>query len=125
MRTIAVDFDGVIHAYTRGWQDGAIYDDPVPGAFDALDHLMESYAVFVHTTRDAGQVASWITERSGLLTTLEGCERVEFWNTQGVLLVTARKLPAIAYIDDRAIRFENWPQALAALNAKQEGSHGP
>lgn len=125
MKTVAVDFDGVIHAYSRGWQDGTIYDEPLPGALEGLTRLMRDYAVFVHTTRNAKQVARWIDERSG-----RGIECVthisplpwkrQFWNRQGLLLVTNRKLPAIAYIDDRAIRFESWDQSLGDL-ARHEG----
>ena len=63
MKTIAVDFDGVIHQYSRGWQDGTIYDPPLPGALEALATLMETYAVFIHTTRDPGAVAGWLAER--------------------------------------------------------------
>ena len=113
--TIAVDFDGVIHAYSRGWQDGTIYDEPVPGAFDGLRKLMRSYAVFVHTSRDPEQVALWIKERSDLTTAWSPVEHHEFWNQRGCMLVTSRKLPAVAYIDDRGIRFESWAQALADL----------
>src|SRR5690606_42044179 len=51
MKTVAVDFDGVIHAYSRGWQDGSIYDEPVPGAVDGLRQLMEQYAVHPHDPR--------------------------------------------------------------------------
>jgi hypothetical protein len=38
---ICVDFDGVIHSYTSGWQGvDVIPDDPVPGAFEWLmQHL--------------------------------------------------------------------------------------
>src|SRR6266540_4074984 len=115
MKTIAVDFDGVIHAYSRGWQDGSIYDEPMPGAFDALRTLMERYAVFIHTTRNAEQVARWINDQQGPPVCYGSADRIEFWNTQGVLLVTDRKLPAVAYIDDRAIRFESWPQTLDDL----------
>jgi hypothetical protein len=116
VRTVAVDFDGVLHAYSRGWQDGSVYDEPTPGALGALRALMKSYAVFVHTTRDTSQVADWIGER-GILCRVDAPTPAprEFWDETGVLLITNRKYPAVAYIDDRAIRFENWGQALADL----------
>ena len=98
MRTIAVDFDGVIHAYTKGWRGGIIYDDPVPGAREAIAKLRErGLAVVVHTacTRDPNQVMQWLLEH-GI----------------HVDAVSVLKPPAIAYIDDRAIRFTNWRDIL-------------
>ena len=124
MKTVAVDFDGVIHAYSRGWQDGSIYDEPLPGAFEAIRALMDQgIAVFVHTTRDPYQVEQWIDEKSaepdraGRISCLidNGEGHAEFWNEVGALLITRRKYPAIVYIDDRGLRFESWEQALEDL----------
>lgn len=129
MRTVAVDFDGVIHAYSKGWQDGSIYDEPVEGAFDALRQLMRHHAVFVFTSREPEQVMPWleghgfdvtIDDRCGrcLGHTEDSCEachgsgRLTFWNVRGQLLVTQCKLPAVAYLDDRAVHFTDWDQAL-------------
>jgi hypothetical protein len=127
-QTIAVDFDGVIHQYSRGWQDGTIYDPPVIGALESLTTLMNTYAVFIHTTRDAGAVAAWLAER-GFDTVLDvegrSHPKREFWNEQGALLVTDRKLPAIAYIDDRSVRFQSWAQALVALENVQNPRENP
>jgi hypothetical protein len=117
MATIAVDFDGVIHAYSRGWADGSIYDPPLPGAIDALHTLMDDYAVFIHTTRPTYPVAQWL-EGHGIPAVVEmntGGKLREFWNDRDQVLVTNRKLPAVAYIDDRGIRFHSWGQALADL----------
>lgn len=118
--TVAVDFDGVIHAYSRGWQDGSIYDEAIPGALDALATLMRNDAVFIHTTRRAEDVAGWL--RAHDVPALSEDELAahgepvgEFWNDHTRILVTNRKLPAVAYIDDRGIRFESWEQALADL----------
>lgn len=128
--TIAVDFDGVIHTYDKGWHDGSIYGDFMPGAIEALTALMWDYAVFVHTTRDARQVAHWIEDRTGhgiecttqmhplLPSWWQWGKRHRFWNTKGVLLVTNRKLPAVAYVDDRAVHHTSWQQTRQELAAR-------
>lgn len=116
--TIAVDFDGVIHRYGRGWQDGTIYDEPVEGALEGLRVLMQDEAVFIFTARDAGQVAAWLLSHG--FSTRTGFDG-PFWNERRVLLVTNHKLPARVYLDDRAVRFTTWPEALKALD--QERGH--
>ncbi|MFI7294000.1 hypothetical protein [Streptomyces sp. NPDC050121] len=126
--TIAIDFDGVIHAYTQGWQDGTIYDPPIADALYALELLMQRDSVFIHTTRNPKQVARWIEQTSQhdidctthLPRTWYG-RRKPFWNTRGLLLVTDRKLPATVYVDDRAHRFESWGQTLTALGVEVHG----
>ena len=125
--TLAIDFDGVIHAYSKGWQDGSIYDEPLPDALTALELLMKRDAVFIHTTRNARQVARWIERTSGHNIdcttrpprTWYG-RRKPFWNTRGLLLVTNLKLPATVYVDDRAHRFEDWPTTMVALGEPAE-----
>jgi hypothetical protein len=126
--TIAIDFDGVIHAYTQGWQDGTIYDPPIADALYALELLMQRDSVFIHTTRNPRQVARWIEQTSQhdidctthLPRTWYG-RRKPFWNTRGLLLVTDRKLPATVYVDDRAHHFESWGQTLTALGVEVHG----
>lgn len=116
MRTVAIDFDGVIHAYSKGWHDGSIYDEPIPGAFEAIQRLQwEGIAVFVHTTREELSVASWLNEHRVMAVTGANADRPTFWNSTEVVLVSNYKLPAIAYIDDRGIRFQDWRQALGDL----------
>lgn len=125
--TIAIDFDGVLHSYERGWADGSIYGDFLPGAMPALETLMERDAVFVHTTRNPKQVARWIERTSWhhidcttrLPRTWYG-RRKPFWNTRGLLLVTDRKLAATVYIDDRAHRFDDWASTMVALGEPVE-----
>lgn len=114
-KTVAVDFDGVIHAYSKGWYDGTIYDNPVMGSHNAIEQLQCEYAVAIFTTRDANQVAEWLRKkRFGDVTTVW---TPPFWNDREHLLVTNVKPAAIAYIDDRAIRFVDWRQAMNSLRA--------
>lgn len=154
--TFAVDFDGVIHAYSRGWQDGTIYDEPAEGALEGLRTAMTWDAVFVLTSRDPEQVAGWLASHGFRVTTDDECpatdcsfgwvppyadgtrtridlarsmeecpecrgeNQLRFWNTRGIILVTNRKLPARAYVDDRAVVHEDWPTTLRELQALRD-----
>lgn len=124
---IAVDFDGVIHTYEKGWKDGSIYGDWMAGSIFGLWELMRHDAVFIFTSRSPAQVALWIereSEHAFEATTRmhplvpgwwQWGKRFHFWNQRGVLLVTNRKLPATVYIDDRALRFTSWEQVLGEV----------
>jgi hypothetical protein len=114
VQTVAIDFDGVIHRYGRGWQDGTIYDEPMPGAIEGLKRLQERYAVFVFTSREVEQVLPWL-EGWGFDVAADGPPYPRFWNDREQILVTNRKLPAVAYIDDRAVRFTDWASLDAQL----------
>ena len=102
---LAVDFDGVIHRYRLGFQDGSIYDVPVVGAKRTLERLHKDWWLYIYTTRArsrAGQraVGAWLRKH-----------RIPFDEVVG------DKPVAFAYIDDRAIRFETWRQTVRDLRA--------
>jgi hypothetical protein len=92
-RTLAVDFDGVLHTYDKGWQGGMIYGEPVDGAVDAVNYLIRAgWTIIVHTSREELRaVREWL-----------------YANFGRDFVVTRIKPPAVAYIDDRAVRFTNW-----------------
>lgn len=121
-KTVAIDFDGVIHSYHLGWQDGSIYGYMMPSAIETIDGLMESgVAVFIHTSREPESVARWMSANSSLTMTTEA-EWVDeshhlpkFWNETDTVLVTNRKLPALVYVDDRALRFNSWTETADRL----------
>jgi len=125
MKTIAIDFDGVIHKYSKGWHDGTCYDEPIDGAEEFLKKLMEDkdVSVFIFSTRSPRQIKRWIIKNMPLTfgamavdcgqmwSGQDGYEVkvipfwVKFWNKKDVLGITRKKLPAVAYIDDRAVKF--------------------
>lgn len=112
--TIAIDFDGVIHRYSKGWHDGTIYDPPMPGAIDGIRRLQQRYAVYVFTSREIEQVVPWL-DQHGVDCAPDGPPYPVFWPYQDQVLVTNRKLPAVAYVDDRAVPFTTWPNLLDVL----------
>lgn len=109
---IAVDFDGVIHRYGKGWHDGTIYDEPMPGAREALARIHRRYRVVILTTR----VNPTLHGGDAQLASVEAwLERHGFVKGEHYDEVTHEKVPALVYIDDRALHFVDWDQALAEL----------
>lgn len=136
--TIVVDFDGVLHSYTSGWQGPrVIADPPVPGAMEFLVNALEHYTVAIQSSRShalGGRRAMkrWLREE---LIKCAGStpETTPFWFTERIIKTAFAdpweyeveyavkkiiaeiqwplfKPPAIFYIDDRAMRFEGrWP----------------
>jgi hypothetical protein len=118
--TVALDFDGVIHAYTRGWQDGTIYDPPMPGAIDGVRALLRTFNVVIFTTRNRYDVAHWMRKKmpeTQFHTSAE--DRTVFWRQRGAILVTNCKPGAKWYVDDRAVRFFSWDQTLHLIAMSQ------
>ena len=112
MKTIAIDFDGVVHKYSKGWSDGSLYDEPVDGAFDALKTLMRwGFAVYIHSTRKPEDMQNWFAEHN-FGTATQIIQDEVFWEAANILGLSNRKLPAIVYIDDRGLRFTNWKDIL-------------
>lgn len=106
-KTIAVDFDGVIHRYSKGWQDGSIYDSPVEGSEKQLKKLVDKgYKVVIFTTRVNPEMGDNVeVEREKMRKWLSSNgfkENVHYHE------ITALKPKASFYIDDRAIRFTDW-----------------
>lgn len=103
-KTLAIDFDGVINSYRSGFVRGGdlFPDPPVEGAIDALHRLSDKgYKVVIFTARtDFESVTKYLESH---------------WPTDSDMTipeVTNVKPAAIAYIDDRAIRFTNWTDIL-------------
>lgn len=96
-KTIVFDFDGVIHRYSRGWQDGSIYDIPNENIYDVLSELKrKDYEIVVVSTRCA---------------TPSGIIAIENWLDKNHLgeyvdKVCKEKPPALVYVDDRAICYD-------------------
>ena len=101
MKTVVLDFDGVIHSYASGWQGiDVIPDPPVAGIRKAIDDLRKVYRVVVVSSRCA-------EERGTAAIT-------EYLTLYGIRVdgICAEKPPAVCYVDDRAIRFDGDPEKM-------------
>jgi hypothetical protein len=111
-KTIAIDFDGVIHKYSKGWQGGKIYDKPVEGAIEAYYELIKKYNVVIFTSReDTEAVKRWMDKHFDFEKNLGHFYEPEVTNVKPI---------ATAYIDDRGIRFSDWKSTLEFLETLEE-----
>lgn len=117
-QTLAIDFDGPIHRYSRGWHDGTIYDEPTNGAIATLSIMRLRYNTVIFSTRNSNDIVDWLIDHN--VYQVFPCynqpwDGYPFWNDPQLILVTNLKPAAVAYIDDRAIRYKTWGQSYEDL----------
>lgn len=104
-KTIAVDFDGVIHKYSKGWQDGSIYDLPHKGAYEALKYLKDlGFEIVIYSTRCYDRTVNGVLQ-------LNQVEEMKKWLKQHHIVydkihTDPDKPLCVLFIDDNSYRFE-------------------
>lgn len=97
-----MDFDGVMHRYSRGWHDGSIYDRPMKGTKKALAALKKKFKIVIFSRRAVFQ----------------GMNEIRSWlNKNNIPYDTVTKIKPRAswYIDDKAIHFTDWTKAVKEI----------
>lgn len=98
-QTIAIDFDGVLNEYT-GYDEKDL-STPRTGCKEFLECLYKDYTIIVFSSRNHTHVEDWLRYY-----------RLDKY----IKKVTNIKPPAVAYIDDRGIRFNgNYDEVLELL----------
>ena len=93
-KTLALDFDGVVHRYSKGWTTpGDCYDEPTAGFKEWLEKAEEAFDIVIVSSR---------------LASVEGHKAVRQWLAKyGLerLRTSTDRPPAFLSIDDRALMF--------------------
>jgi histidinol phosphatase-like enzyme len=109
LNNLAIDFDGVIHNFDKGYYDGTCYGDPLPGSLDALRNLSKNYKIIIFTAK--------AKPNRPLVNGKTGTQLVEEWlQKYGVFEcvseITSEKPRAFLYIDDNGYRHTGWEDTL-------------
>lgn len=113
---IAIDFDGVIHNFDKGWHDGTCYGKPIKGSLEAIKKISKKYKIIIFSSK--------VLPNRPLVNGKTGYELVQEWLTKYkfkkyISEITHEKPRAEFYIDDKAILFENnWNKVLKKINVK-------
>ena len=105
---LAIDFDGVVHTFDKGWHDGTCYGEPIEGSLEAIKALSEDWNIIIFSAK--------VRPDRPLVNGMTGYELVDEWLQKHdvreyVSEITHEKPRAKHYIDDKAIEFtNNWEQ---------------
>lgn len=106
MNAISFDFDGVIHKYSKGWQDGSIYDEINQEVLHTIyDFHSKGTPIFICSTRNPQQIVDFWNKQNLKVKAEVIPDNVFFFDRIDYIGVTQRKLPAMFYIDDRGINY--------------------
>lgn len=108
---LCLDFDGVLHSYSSGWQGADVIPDPPnPGAILFLDRAVKKFTVQIYSSRshqENGILAMQCWLRLQLHKFVDEALAEEIYAAIGW---PTNKPPAMVTIDDRAIMFTGeWP----------------
>lgn len=116
---LCVDFDGVIHSYTSGWQGAAVIaDPPTPGALKWLWKATEWFDVQIYSSRSKEPLAIvamkfWMVKNA--IAEFGGDHPMSQFDGEYPITFAHEKPAAFLTIDDRAICFEgDWNDLDAA-----------
>lgn len=118
---ICVDFDGVIHSYEKGWQNGELYGTVIPGFFEWVEAAKDVFKIVIYSSRSKDEdsvikMGAWLHEQRRKWRIASG-----FPNDKSITEIefAHEKPPAFLTIDDRAITFNGdwyddvwWPEKL-------------
>jgi len=110
LKNVAIDFDGVIHDFSKGWHDGTCYGKPLPGSLQAVRDLSKDFNIIIFTAK--------VKPSRPLVNGKTGTELVREWlDHHGILdcvdEITCEKPRAQIYIDDKGYYFQNWEDTLS------------
>jgi len=118
-RRAMIDLDQTIHKYSKGFQDGEIYDDAFDGAKEVIDWLQrQGYEIVIFTTRASQENAKEMGSDHN-----DQIKKVGQWLKKHNIYfdkITAEKLAADFYIDDKAIHIPNgdWDTVLKIIKKR-------
>ena len=112
LNNLAIDFDGVIHNFDKGWHDGTCYGDPIEGSLEALKQISEKYSIIIFTAK-AKPSRPLVNGKTGTQLVQEWLEKHNVMKY--VKEITAEKPRSQIYIDDKGYHFENWDETLRYL----------
>lgn len=111
---LCLDFDGVIHSYSSGWQGAdVIPDPPVAGAMEFLDRARAKFRLAIYSSRSCqpnGILAMrlWLQLQLGRYCGKEEALAEEIFSA---IEWPVEKPAAFLTIDDRALQFTGvWPE---------------
>jgi hypothetical protein len=116
---IAIDFDGVVHTFDKGWHDGTCYGDPIEGSLDAVKSLSRKYNIIIFSAKVRPD-RPLVNGKTGKELVNEWLERYNL--KQYIAEITHEKPRAKFYIDDKALEFKgDWELILERTLPKKQG----
>ena len=111
-KNISIDFDGVIHDWSKGWHDGTCYGEPIKGALEAIKLLSKKYQIIVFTAKCRPDRPP-INGKTGKQLVIEWLKKHDLLDY--ISEVTHEKPRAMIYIDDKGYRFQSWNNTIKYL----------